>query len=74
MEAAPGEWVRIYNPARTVVDLMRFRGRFGEPLAHAALQRYLRRRGARPAELMDLASRLDVYGPVRRAVDVAMAQ
>ena len=74
VEAAPGEWVRIYNPARTVVDLMRFRGRFGEPLAHAALQRYLRRRGARPAELMDLASRLDVYGPVRRAVDVAMAQ
>jgi hypothetical protein len=74
VESAPTEWVRIYDPARTVVDLMRLRGRFGEPLAHAALQRYVRRLDARPAELLDLASALDVYGPVRRALDVAMAQ
>ncbi len=74
VEAAPGEWVRIYDPARTVIDLMRLRGRFGEPLAHAALQRYLRRRDARPARLLDMASKLDVRGPVRRALDVAMAQ
>jgi hypothetical protein len=74
VEAAPGEWVRIYDAARTVIDLMRLRGRFGEPLAHAALQRYLRRRDARPPDLLDIAARLDVYGPVRRAVDVAMAQ
>jgi predicted transcriptional regulator of viral defense system len=74
VEAAPDEWVRIYDPARTVVDLMRLRGRFGEPLAHAALQRYLRRRDARPAELLRLASALDVHGPVRRALDVAMAR
>ncbi len=33
-EAAPAELVRIYDPARTVVDLMRFRRRFGEPVAH----------------------------------------
>jgi hypothetical protein len=50
VEAAPRESVRIYTPARTVIDLMRWRGRFGEPLAHGALQRYLRRRDARPAE------------------------
>ena len=74
VEAAPGEWVRIYDAPRTVIDLMRLRGRFGEPLAHAALQRYLRRRDARPASLLDLAGQLDVYGPVRRALDVAMAQ
>ena len=30
-EAAPGEWVRVYDAARTVVDLMRLRHRFGEP-------------------------------------------
>ena len=29
LEAAPGEWVRIYTPARTVIDLMRLRHRFG---------------------------------------------
>jgi hypothetical protein len=74
VEAAPGEWVRIYDAPRTVIDLMRLRGRFGEPLAHAALQRYLRRRDARPALLLDLAGQLAVYGPVRRALDVAMAQ
>ncbi|HEY9483950.1 MAG TPA: type IV toxin-antitoxin system AbiEi family antitoxin [Micromonosporaceae bacterium] len=73
VQAAPDEWVRIYDPARTVVDLMRLRGRFGEPLAHAALQRYVRRRDARPAELLRLAAALDVLGPVRRALDVAMA-
>jgi hypothetical protein len=74
VEAAPNEWVRIYGPARTVIDLMRLRGRFGEPLAHAALQRYLRRHDARPAELLQLASELGVHGPVRRALDVALAQ
>lgn len=74
IEAAPGEPVRIYEPARTVVDLMRLRHRLGEPLAHAALHRYLRRRDARPAELLRTAARLDVLGPMRTALDVASAQ
>jgi hypothetical protein len=73
VEAAPGEWVRIYSPTRTVVDLMRLRGRLGEPLAYAALLRYLRSRAAKPGLLLDFASKLDVYGPVRRALDVASA-
>jgi AbiEi antitoxin C-terminal domain len=74
LEAAPGEWVRIYTPARTVIDLMRLRHRFGESLALAALQRYLRRREAAPAKLLHLASMFDVAGPVRRALDVATAE
>jgi predicted transcriptional regulator of viral defense system len=74
LEAAPGEWVRIYTPARTVVDLMRLRHRFGESLALAAMQRYLRRRDAAPAELLRLASMFDVAGPVRCALDVATAE
>lgn len=73
VEAAPGEQVRIYDPARTVVDLMRLRGRFGEPVAHAALHRYLRRHDARPALVLQMAGQLNVYGPVRRALDVASA-
>jgi predicted transcriptional regulator of viral defense system len=73
VEAAPGESVRIYDPARTVVDLMRLRHRVGEPTALAALHRYLRRRDARPAELLDIAATLRVYGPVLLAVDVASA-
>ncbi|MGV8910686.1 MAG: type IV toxin-antitoxin system AbiEi family antitoxin domain-containing protein [Propionicimonas sp.] len=74
VEAAPKEWVRIYDPMRTVVDLMRLRGRLGEDLAYGALQRYLRRRDAHPAELLSMATALDVRGPMRRALDVAMAR
>jgi predicted transcriptional regulator of viral defense system len=71
--AAPGESVRIYNPARTVVDLMRLRHRIGEPIALMALNRYLRRRDARPSELLKVAGLLRVYGPVLHALDVVSA-
>jgi predicted transcriptional regulator of viral defense system len=73
VEAAPGELIRIYDPPRTVVDLMRLRHRFGEPVALGALRRYLRRRDAQPAALLRIAAALDVYGPVRLAVDIARA-
>ena len=74
VEAAPGEDIPIYSAERTVVDLMRMRGRLGEPLALSALRRYLRRRDARPGELLALARALHVLGPVRTAVDVASAE
>lgn len=73
IDAAPGEPVRIYDPARTVIDLMRLRHRLGEPVAHRALQRYLRRHDAQPAHLLRLATRLGVLGSVRSALDVAIA-
>ncbi|GAA2223865.1 type IV toxin-antitoxin system AbiEi family antitoxin domain-containing protein [Herbiconiux moechotypicola] len=73
-EAGPGEPVRVYDPARTVVDLMRFRGRFGEPIAHAALHRYLAAAGARPALLLEYAEVLGAFGPMRAALDVASAR
>ena len=73
VEAAPGEPVRIYDPARTVVDLMRLRHRLGAPTALGALQRYLRRGDASPAELLKIAADLRVYGPVLQALDVASA-
>jgi hypothetical protein len=57
-----------------VVDLMRLRGRLGEDLAYGALQRYLRRRDARPGELLSMATALDTRGPMQRALDVAMAR
>ncbi len=73
IEAAPGEHVRVYNPARTVADLMRLRHRIGEPQALAALHRYLRRQDSSPAELVQIAAVLGVEGPVLHAVDVASA-
>lgn len=73
-EAAPGEEVRVYNAERTVVDLMRLRHRLGEQLALGALRRYLRRRDARPGELISHARTFGVLGPVRSAIDVATAE
>jgi len=73
VEAAPGDSVRIYNAARAVADLMRLRHRIGEPTALAALHRYLRRRDARPADLLKIAAALRVYGPVLHALDVVSA-
>lgn len=73
-EAGPGEPVRIYDPARTVVDLMRFRRRLGEPIAHSALHRYLAAPGSRPALLMEYAEALGTFGPTRAALDVASAR
>jgi predicted transcriptional regulator of viral defense system len=74
VEAAPDEYVRIYDPARVVVDLMRLRHRLGETLAYSILQRYLDRRDARPTLLLDYASTLDVLGPTRRALDIVLAE
>jgi predicted transcriptional regulator of viral defense system len=73
VEAAPSEPVRVYDPARTVVDLMRLRHRIGEPTALAAIHRYMRRPDARPGELLRLAAALDVHGPVLRTLDIASA-
>jgi hypothetical protein len=72
--AAPGEQVRVYDAARTVVDLMRLRHRFGEPTAHAALNRYLRSTGAHPGLLLDYAGKLGGLDAMRVAVDVASAR
>lgn len=73
VEAAPDEFVRIYDAPRTVVDLMRLRHRIGEPIALNALHRYIRRRDARPPELLSMAADLRVYGPVLQALDIASA-
>lgn len=73
VEAAPGENVRVYDPARTVVDLFRLRHRFGEAIAYGALRNHLRSRAADPAGLLDIADKLGVFGPVRAATDVVLA-
>lgn len=74
VEVAPGEFVRIYDAARTVVDLMRLRHRLGEPLAHTAMNRYVRSPGSRSALVLEYAAALGVSGPVRTALDIASAQ
>lgn len=73
-EAAPGEFVPIYGPARSVVDVMRLRHLYGDSLALHALGRYLRAPGQRDiTQLMDLARALGVEGPVRTATEAVLA-
>jgi hypothetical protein len=74
VDAAPAEPIRIYDAERTIIDMMRLRGKLGESLALGALRRYLRRRQARPSLLLDIARRLNVLGPVRVALDIATAE
>jgi predicted transcriptional regulator of viral defense system len=73
-EAAPGESVRVYGRARSVVDAMRLRHRIGADLAMHALGRYVRTTGQRGvAELLEFARRLNVEGPIRSAVEAVLA-
>lgn len=63
-----GEEIKIYSPERSVVDAMRLRGQMGTDVAYEALRRYLRRPGASPGNLLRLARRLRVGGPVADAL------
>ena len=73
VEVAPGEHARIYSAERTVVDVVRLRKHLGEPLALAALRRYLSRPDARPGHLLSLARTLNIFGPLRIALDTVNA-
>lgn len=70
---SPGESVSVYDPARSVVDVMRLRHRFGEALALQALRRYLARSDSKPGVLVSYARQLRVEGPVSKAVDVVLS-
>jgi predicted transcriptional regulator of viral defense system len=65
-----GEEINIYSPERSVVDAMRLRGQVGADVAYEALRRYLRRPGASSGDLLRLARRLKVGGPVSDALEV----
>jgi predicted transcriptional regulator of viral defense system len=68
-----GEKVILSSPERTVVDLMRLRSRVGRDLALSALATYLRRRDARPGELLALARQLRVGTVMAQALEPLLA-
>jgi hypothetical protein len=73
-DAAPGERVRVYSPARSVIDVMRLRHQVGETLALHALGRFVRRDARHGlADLINLARRFNVEGPIRTAVEAVLA-
>lgn len=72
-QAAPGEPVRIYDQARTVVDLIRLRHRFGDPLAYSALNRYLAKPDGHRRPLVSYARQLGAERSVISALDVIVS-
>ena len=73
-EAAPGETIPVYSPARAVVDAMRLGGAAGRSMALGALNRYLRRYGqAGVADLQDAAKTLGSLSTIRPAIEAVLA-
>jgi predicted transcriptional regulator of viral defense system len=73
-EAAPGEFVPVYDAARSVVDAMRHRHRIGPTLALAALGRYLRTSGPNGvSDLQNIARQLNALSIIRPAVEAVLA-
>jgi predicted transcriptional regulator of viral defense system len=73
-EAAPGETVPVYSPARAVVDAMRLGGTAGRSLALSALNRYLRRTGQQGVADLQLAAReLGGMSAIRPAIEAVLA-
>ncbi|MFG1806466.1 hypothetical protein [Streptomyces sp. NPDC049040] len=73
-EAAPGETIPVYSPARSVVDAMRLGGTANGPLALGALNRYLHRYGqSGVAGLQDAAQRLGALSSIRPAIEAVLA-
>ena len=67
-----GEEIFIYSAERSVIDAVRLRGQVGADVAYEALRRYLRRPGTSTGNLLSLARRLRVGGPVSEALIVLM--
>jgi hypothetical protein len=57
--------IGLYSPERCIVDAFRPRHQLGEDLAIAALRRWLRRDGAVPAPLLEMARAISRYAPWR---------
>lgn len=65
--------IGLYSAERSIVDAFRLRGREGRDVANEALRRWLRRRGAQPGRLLELAARLPrATTPLRHALEVLL--
>jgi predicted transcriptional regulator of viral defense system len=72
-EAAPGEFVPVYSPERTVADCMRLRHRVGDTVAIRALRTYLSRTQNRAGDLMIMARQLGDVTALTRAIQLVLS-
>jgi predicted transcriptional regulator of viral defense system len=65
--------IGLYTAERSIVDAFRLRHQEGTELAHGALKEWLRRRGSRPGELLDVASHFPkAESALRRALEILL--
>jgi predicted transcriptional regulator of viral defense system len=73
VDITDGFAVGLYSAERSLVDVIRLRHREGADLAWEALRRWLRRRGAKPATLIEMAKRFHgAERAVRNALEVVL--
>lgn len=72
-EAAPQEWIPIYDPERSVADVIRLRHLIGDAVAYRAVRAYLARPAAQPTDLLEMAERLGDTSALRQAIQVVLA-
>lgn len=68
-----GFTIGLYSPERSLIDVIRLRHREGADVAWEALRRWLRRKGAKPAALIEMAKSLHgAERAVRRALEIVL--
>ena len=73
LKVGEGFAVGLYSPERSLVDMIRLRHREGSDIAWEALRRWLGRRGAKPAALIEMAKSLHgAERAVRNALEIVL--
>ena len=73
LKVGDGFAVGLYSPERSLVDVIRLRHREGTDIAWDALRRWLRRKGAKPAALIEMSKSLHgAERAVRNALEIVL--
>lgn len=73
LKVGEGFAVGLYSPERSLVDVIRLRHREGTDVAWDALRRWLRRKGAKPAALIEMSKSLHgAERAVRNALEIVL--
>jgi predicted transcriptional regulator of viral defense system len=73
LKVGDGFSVGLYSPERSLVDVIRLRHREGTDIAWDALRRWLRRKGAKPAALIEMSKSLHgAERAVRNALEIVL--
>lgn len=72
-DVGEGFKVGLFSAERSLIDVIRLRHREGAEVAWEALRRWIRRRGSKPAALIELAKQFHgAERPVRQALEVVL--